>query len=293
MDNILEVSGLCKKFVDFKLDNVSFSIPRGAVMGLIGENGAGKTTVIKLIMNMYGRDGGKIVGFGGLDSSADEVKFKELTGYVSDEDYFYYNAKMSAVAEAFSIAFKNWDERIFEKYTDLWNLPMDKKPKEMSKGTKTKMMLAFALAHKPELLILDEPTAGLDPAARIEVLDILRDFVSDGEHSVLFSTHITGDLDKIADYITMMINGRSTVSMRADEIEDKYAVVSGDLSEINGNEDILIGIRKGASSFEALIERKDLGRLKNVSVHTPNYENLLTFTIWQSRKDVAENDARA
>ena len=293
MDNILEVSGLCKSFGDFKLDNVDFSIPKGAVMGLIGENGAGKTTVIKLIMNMYGRDSGSIVGFDGLDNSADEVRFKTLTGYVSDEDYFYYNAKMSAVAEAFSVAFENWDEHIFERYTELWQLPMDKKPKEMSKGTKTKMMLALALAHKPKLLILDEPTAGLDPAARIEVLDILRDFVSDGEHSVLFSTHITGDLDKIADYITMMINGRSVVSMRADEIEDKYAVVSGSPDEISGNEDVLIGIRTGTSSFEALIERKDLGRLKNVSVHTPNFENLLTFSIWQSRKDVAKNDTGA
>lgn len=289
-ENMLEVKSLTKKFDGFTLDNVNFSLPKGAITGLIGENGAGKTTLIKLIMNMYGRESGEINGVGGLDNVSDEPAFKERVGYVADEDYLYYNSKMSDIAAAFSVAFERWDERIFENYVDLWKLPLDKKAGEMSKGTKTKMMLALALAHKPELLILDEPTAGLDPAARIEVLDILRYFVSDGEHSVLFSTHLTSDLDKVADYIVMVIDGKIACDMRADEIEEKFAVVTCDNSEYEAAKDVLIGVRKGTSSFEALVERKNLGKLKDPGVRTPNFENLLTFFIWQHRKEVVDND---
>ena len=154
---------------------------------------------------------------------------------------------------------------------------------------KTKAMLALTLAHHPELLILDEPTAGLDPIARIEVLDILREIVGDGEKSVLFSTHITGDLDKIADCVTVLNKGKITESTEIDKIEDKYAVISGPLSALtSANKDKCVGIRKGSQSFEALIERKNLGSFEGVGVRTPNIENLLTFTIWGHRDEVVE-----
>ena len=260
-ENMLEVKNLTKKFDGFVLDNVNFSLPKGAIMGLIGENGAGKTTLIKLIMNMYGRESGEIKGVGGLDNVSDEPAFKERVGYVADEDYLYYNSKMCDIAAAFSVAFERWDESIFQNYVDLWKLPLDKKAGEMSKGTKTKMMLALALAHKPELLILDEPTAGLDPAARIEVLDILRDFVSDGEHSVLFSTHLTSDLDKVADYITLIIDGKIIESMTIDEIEEKYAIASGENTPSDKIKPYLIGCRQNSTRFTALVRRSDIPKL--------------------------------
>ncbi len=285
MENILEIKGINKKFAEnkFALSDVELTLPKGTVMGLIGENGAGKTTLIKLIMNVYGRDSGKIMAFDGLDNAADEAQFKEKIGYVADEDYLFVNTTVEKTARAFSYAFSEWDDSIFRKYMKLWQIDTKKKCGELSKGMKTKVMLALALAHKPELLILDEPTAGLDPAARIEILDILREFVSDGEHSALFSTHITGDLDKIADYIAMMIDGRITEVLSANDAEEKYAVISGEKSAMIPA--VLIGPKISDFGFEALVLRKNLSMFRNVSVRTPNYEDLLVHTIMQNREN--------
>lgn len=284
MNNMaLEIQGLSKKYLDFSLDNVSFSVEKGSIMGLIGQNGAGKTTIIKLILNSIARNAGSIKIFG-MDNIEDEVKVKTRIGYVADEDYLFVSSTLKSHANAYRIMFDNWDDELFNNYVNMWGLPLKKKFSEYSKGMKTKAMLALTLAHKPDLLILDEPTAGLDPVARIEVLDILRDIVSDGERSVLFSTHITGDLDKIADYITLIINGKITESMSFDKIEEKYAVIMGDNSSIEGNESMLIGLRKGTMTFEALVLRENIIKFKNVSSHTPNIENILTFSIWGNKK---------
>jgi len=283
MSNLaLEIKNITKKYKDFTLDDVSFSLEKGSVMGLIGQNGAGKTTIIKLIMNSIGKNSGKINVFD-MDNVGEEVAVKTRVGYVADEDYLYINANLKAYAKAYSIMFPQWDELLFQSYIKMWDLPEKKKFSQFSKGMKTKAMLALTLAHKPDLLILDEPTAGLDPVARIEVLDLLRDFVSDGEKAVLFSTHITGDLDKIADYITLLINGKVTESMSIDKVEEKYAVISGDNSIIDGNQRYLIGCRKGSMSFEALCKRENLNKFSGVTVHTPNIENLLTFSIWGNK----------
>ncbi len=287
-DYALEITELCKEFSDFRLDKVSFRLEPGMVMGLVGENGAGKTTIIKLILNAVEKSGGSIRVFG-MDHVEHEVEAKERIGYVADEDYLMVNANLKKYARAFATMYRNWDQALFEKYARMWNLPPKKKFSEYSKGMKTKAMLALTLGHHPDLLILDEPTAGLDPVARIEVLDILREIVADGEHAVLFSTHITGDLDKIADCVTVLINGRVTESMAIDSIEDKYAVISGSLSLLDSrHEELCVGIRRGSSSFEALVLRKDLPAFGEVSVHTPNIENLLTFSIWGNREDIVD-----
>ncbi|MBQ7028526.1 MAG: ABC transporter ATP-binding protein [Ruminococcus sp.] len=284
----LEINNLSKEFSDFKLDNVSFRLEKGMVMGLVGENGAGKTTIIRLILNAIEKNGGNIKIFG-MDNDAEEIACKERIGYVADEDYLIVTSNIKNYAKAFAHIYKNWDQPLFEKYAKMWNLPPKKKFSEYSKGMKTKAMLALTLAHHPELLILDEPTAGLDPIARIEVLDILREIVGDGEKSVLFSTHITGDLDKIADCVTVLNGGKITESTEIDKIEEKYAVISGPLSVLSSaNKEKCVGIRKGSQNFEALIERKDLGSFEGVSVRTPNIENLLTFTIWGHRDEVVE-----
>lgn len=284
----LEVENVSKEYADFRLDSVSFRLEKGMVMGLVGENGAGKTTIIKLILNAMEKSGGNIRIFG-MDHVENEVESKAKIGYVADDDYLLVTANMKQYAKAFAYVYKDWDQALFEKYARMWKLPPKKKFSEYSKGMKTKAMLALALAHHPDLLILDEPTAGLDPVARIEVLDILREIVAEGERAVLFSTHITGDLDKIADSVTVLIDGRVTESMAIDQIEDKYAVINGDLSVLNaGNEKLCVGIRRGTQSFEALVERTYLDKFTGVGVHTPNIENLLTFSIWGHREEIVE-----
>ncbi len=286
--NALEIVSLCKEFADFKLDNVSFQVEKGMVMGLVGENGAGKTTIIKLILNAIEKTSGSIRVFG-MDNVKQEVAAKMRIGYVADDDYLLVNSTIKKYARAFATMYGNWDQALFEKYARMWSLPPKKKFSEYSKGMRTKAMLALTLGHHPDLLILDEPTAGLDPVARIEVLDILRDIVADGEHAVLFSTHITGDLDKIADSVTVLIDGRVTESMPIDAVEDKYAVICGSLKNLDSTrENLCIGIRRGTSGFEALVLRKNLGAFADVAVHTPNIENLLTFSIWGHREDIVE-----
>ncbi len=285
MENMLEIKNVTKKFSDkgFMLDNVSFDLPRGTVTGLIGENGAGKTTLIKLIMNIYGRDSGKITMAEDIDNVLNEEMFKENIGYVADEDYLFYNTSVAKIEKAFSTAFEKWDKKLFEKYMKMWQIDVKKNCSQLSKGMKTKVMLALALAHDPKVLILDEPTAGLDPAARIEMLDILREFVSDGEKAALFSTHITGDLDKIADYIAMMIDGKITEVLSADEAQEKYAVISGEKRHLI--ESLTIGSKLTNTGFEALVLRKHVERFGDVNVRTPNYEDILVHTIMQNRKN--------
>ncbi len=287
-DFAIEIEGLTKEFDGFKLDNVSFRLEKGSVMGLVGQNGAGKTTIIRLIMNAIAKTSGSIRVFG-MDNAENEVAVKKRIGYVSDDDYLVVSSNIKKYARLFARMYENWDQALFEKYARQWELPPKKSFSTYSKGMKTKAMIALTLAHHPDVLLLDEPTSGLDPVARIEVLDILRDIVSDGNTSVLFSTHITGDLDKIADYITILINGKVTESMAIDLIEEKYAVISGGLSGINEKEiSRAVGVRRGVTSYEALVERKDIPLFGDVSVRTPNIENLLTFSIWGHRSETVD-----
>ncbi len=284
----LEMINVTKEYADFKLDNVNLAVEKGTVMGLVGENGAGKTTIVKLILNAIAKNSGSIKMFG-MDNVEQEIEVKEKIGYVSDDDYLLINSNLKKYAKAFAHMYKNWNQEVFEKYARMWKLPAKKKFAEYSKGMKKKAMLALALAHSPELIILDEPTAGLDPVARIEVLDVLRDIVEDGSCAVLFSTHITGDLDKIADSVTVLIDGKVTESMPIDKIEDKYAVISGSLKNLDERHAMLCtGVRRGTQSFEALVERKYLPEFKDVSVRTPNIENVLTFSIWGHREEIVE-----
>jgi ABC-2 type transport system ATP-binding protein len=283
MKNILQIANLTKKYKDFKIDNISFELEKGCIMGFIGQNGAGKTSTIKLILNAIGRDSGNIFAFG-KDNIDDEVYVKSKIGYVPDEDYFIAISTLKGHANALKLFYDNWSEDIFQKYIKLWELPVDKKLQEFSKGMKTKAMLALALSHQPELLILDEPTAGLDPVARIEVLDILREFVADGQKSVLFSTHITSDLDKVADFITIINRGKVIECLSIDRIEEKYVIVMGEIDALVGKEKEFVGIRKGSGSFEGLILREKANSLyKGYEIHTPNIENMLTFSIWGNR----------
>ncbi|MGH4139694.1 ABC transporter ATP-binding protein [Clostridium sp.] len=280
MENILEVLNLNKDFRDFSLKNVTFTLEKGCIMGFIGQNGSGKTTTIKLMLNAIGKTSGQIKILG-KDNVKEEIFVKSQIGYVPDEDYFISSSTLQNHAKALRVFYDNWSDDIFNNYVSKWRIPLKQKISEFSKGMKTKAMFALALAHQPNLLILDEPTAGLDPVARIEILDILREFVSDGEKSVFFSTHITSDLDKIADYITLIHGGKIIESLSVDKLEEKYIVLTGGIEELNGLEHEFIGIRKGEITFEGLILREKAHEyFKDIKGTNPSVENLLTFTIW-------------
>lgn len=281
--NALDVKHIGKKYKGFTMEDVSFSVEPGTIMGLIGANGAGKTTLIRLIMNMIKRDGGEIFVYG-KDNINEEIAVKNEIGYVSEDDFLFINSNLTQYEKLFRGMYAEWDNTLFRKFLKDFELPENKKFGAFSKGMKVKAMLALALSHKPKLLVMDEPTAGLDPAVRLEVLDLLREFVADGEHAVLFSTHITSDLDKVADYITLVIGGRVIESMSVVEVEEKYAVVTGENEKISEYSKYLIGTKKGHGTFEALILRKDAVHFANCPIHSPNLENLLTFTIWDSKQ---------
>ena len=205
-DCILEVKDLCKEYPAFRLDHVSFSVPRGSIMGFIGRNGAGKTTTMKSILNLVHPSGGEIRYFG-MDLIPHEQEIKERIGYAGGAVDYYKRKKIRDLVAVTKSFYKNWDENAYRKYMRAFDLSEDKTPGELSEGMKVKLNLTLALSHGAELLILDEPTSGLDPISREELLDIFR-ALKDRGVSILFSTHITSDLDKCADRITYIKDGK-------------------------------------------------------------------------------------
>ena len=219
MTNYLEVTNLSKSFDSFQLHNISFTLPKGYIMGLIGPNGSGKTTTIKLILNMLKRTGGTVKVMG-LDNIAEEQKVKSELGVVFDTNYFSDDWKVSQVEKSISVFYPNWDSQKFADMLRKFHIVPTKKVKELSKGMQMKLMLACAFSYDAKLLILDEPTSGLDPVSRDELLKILSEYIEDGEHSVLFSTHITGDLERAADYITYISYGELFYTGSKDDFVD-------------------------------------------------------------------------
>lgn len=224
-DNILEVKSLTKDYGDFVLDQLSFTLPRGVIMGLIGENGAGKSTTINCILNEVQKTAGQILIFG-KDHVADEIEIKDKIGIVFDDSHFPDIFTPIEIGKYMSGIYSRWDWPAYRNYLKQFQLPDNKKVKDFSKGMKVKLAFAVALSHRADFLILDEATSGLDPIVRDDVLDILIDFIQDEKHSVLFSSHITSDLEKVADYITFIHKGNRLFSCPKDDLIDHYGVVS-------------------------------------------------------------------
>lgn len=278
MDNFLEVSNLSKSFESFRLQNISFSLPKGYIMGLIGPNGSGKTTTIKLILNMLKRDGGEVKILG-LDNITDERTAKKNLGVVFDSNYFSDEWKVSQVEKSVSMFYKNWDTGRFAELLEKFHIPPVKKVKELSKGMQMKLMLACAFSYGAKLLILDEPTSGLDPVARDELLNILSEYIEDGEHSVLFSTHITGDLERVADYITYISYGELFFSGSKDEFVDMFHIVKGGRDELTLDlKEKLIGIRNFSTGFEALARSEDLKLFSHLDIEPATIDDIVVFT---------------
>ena len=252
MQNILEIKNVSKDYGDFKLKDVSFSLPQGYIMGLIGPNGAGKTTIIKLILNLLRRDGGDIKVFG-LDNVNDEAAVKSRIGFVHDTPYFYEPLTLNSIKATVASFYKDWEDAIFYRLLREFDLPARKPFRKLSRGMKMKFALAVALSHHADFIILDEPTSGLDPVFRRELLARLSALIQDEKKSVLFSTHITSDLERIADYITFIHNGRIVFSAAKDEVLEKWAVVKAGNNFLNDdNRKFFKGIRKREFGFEAL-----------------------------------------
>lgn len=226
-DILLEVSGLTKSYGNFKLDRVSFQIPRGYIMGFVGLNGSGKSTTIKCIMDLIRYDAGNIQLFGETGAFFPE-KLKERIGYVSEEPYFYEEMTVDWTGRFVGSFYAKWDRKLFERLLIQFQVDKGKKVKELSRGMKVKLSLALAMAHHPELLILDEPTSGLDPVVRSELLDVFLEIIQNENCSIFFSSHISTDIEKVADYITMIHNGQIVLSTDKHTLLDQWKIVKAD-----------------------------------------------------------------
>ncbi|TDT62864.1 ABC transporter ATP-binding protein [Fonticella tunisiensis] len=282
MSNILEIRNLRKQYDKFSLKDISFSLERGYIMGFIGPNGAGKSTTIKLIMNLIKRDSGEIKVFG-LDNIKNEKEIKEKIGFVYDENYFYEHLSILEMKRIIAPFYKHWDDGTFKKYIKDFNLPPSRKIKDLSKGMKMKFSLALALSHRAELIIMDEPTSGLDPVFRIEMLEILQSLIQDERVSVFFSTHITTDLEKIADYITFINDGSIVFSRPKDDILESFALIKGgkELLDKDTRKEFL-AIKENSFGFEALTDNTD--RIKKifkneVIIERPTLEDIMVYTV--------------
>ena len=256
MENILEIKNLSKKYDDFELKNVNIELPKGMIMGFIGENGAGKTTTIKAILNIINRDSGEIKIFGS-DNKENERKIKEDIGVVLDDSFLSEYLNPSDINKIMKNIYKNWDEKLYFKYIADFKLPKEKISKEYSSGMKMKLKIAVALAHHPKLLILDEPTSGLDPVARNEILDIFQEFIQDENKGIFVSTHITSDLEHIADYITFINNGEIIFTKTRDELLENYGIVKCSEEQFKKiDKKDYIKYKKNRYEYDVLIENK-------------------------------------
>ena len=282
MENILEVKNLNKRYKEFELKNINLSLPHGMIMGLIGENGAGKTTTIKSILNLIRIDSGEIKIFG-LDLGKDEKEIKENVGVVLDDSFLSEYLTGKDINKIMKKIYKNWDEELFFKYLKEFNLPIDKISKEFSSGMKMKLKIAVALSHKPKLLILDEPTSGLDPVARNEILDIFQNFIENGENSILVSSHITSDLEHVADYITFINNGEIVMCKDKDELLEKYGIVKCSTEEFSSiNSDDFVRYKKNKYDYELLVEDRNMFAKKypNIAIiEKPSLEDIMLLYI--------------
>ena len=281
MENILTIRELNKNYKEFSLKDINLEIPKGSIMGLVGENGSGKTTTIKAILNIIKRDSGTIKVFG-LDNIGDEMAIKEEIGVVLDDCYFNENLTNKDVNIIMKNIYKNWDEDKFSYYMEIFKLSKDKKIKEYSKGMKMKLSIGVALSHDPKFLILDEPTAGLDPIARNQILDELLNFIQNEEKSVLFSTHITSDLDKIADYITLIHEGEIVLSRDRETLLTDYGVLRCKREDYQriAKEDI-VAFKEKAFGYEVLIgdRYRAMDKYQGLAIDPVNIEDIMLFLI--------------
>lgn len=260
-DNILEIKNLSKQYPGFFLDSISLSIPKGSIMGLIGENGAGKSTTIKSALNLIRKDSGTVTFWGQELSSSKQIK--EDIGVVFDGINFYETLTPAKTGKVLAASYGQWNSRQYADYLQRFQLPPDKEIKTFSKGMKTKLCIAAALSHDPKLLILDEATSGLDPVMRDDILDVFLEFVQDAEHSILMSSHISTDLEKIADYIAFIHKGKLLFCKTKDELRYRYGIIRCRTEEYNSiDKSDILAYRKDDYQWNVLVADKEKAKRK-------------------------------
>ncbi|MDR0984331.1 MAG: ABC transporter ATP-binding protein [Ruminococcus sp.] len=272
-NNAISVKNLTKKYKSFTLDNVSFTIPKGICCGFVGPNGAGKTTTLKLLLEMIKKDGGEV-----------EIIPKSKTSVLFDQPYFAEEWNVLDIEKAMKMFYENWDSQLYRKYLKNFALEEDKKFKDFSRGTKMKLGLAVCLSHNADLLLLDEPTGGLDPVVREEVLDIMRDYLQDENKTILFSTHITSDLENIADMIIYISNGKIHFAGDKDELLESYCVIKGGKLPAE-KQKYAIGMHKSNLGFECLMAVSNIANLgADVITEKSTINDIVVFMERESKK---------
>lgn len=256
MDTILELTNINKRFDDFSLKNVSLQVPKGSIVGLIGENGAGKSTIINIIEGLLKEDSGEIYAFH-QNMHEHEKELKQDIGIIYDTCHYNEKFKVKDLGKMMSLVYKNWDQQKYEDYIERFQLPQNKTLDKFSKGMKMKLCFAAELSHQPKLLILDEATSGLDPIVRDEILEILQEFIMDEEHGILISSHITSDLDKIADYITFIHDGEILLTKTYDEIHNDYGIIRCGKKIFDAlDKDEILAYKKEDFEYKVLVDHR-------------------------------------
>lgn len=277
MTYAIEVVNLRKTFPQFQLVDVSFQLPTGTIMGFVGENGAGKTTTIKCLLNLLQKDRGEVQLLG-LDYVEHDTAIKEQIGVVFDDLYVPETLNATQINHILEKIFANWDEAYYVELLKRFKIPIKKPIKQLSRGMRMKLSIAMALAHHPKLLILDEPTSGLDPIVRDEILDLFMEFMQDEDNSILFSTHITSDLEKIADYITFIHEGEILFSKNKDELLYDYGIWKGTVEQSKElPEHAKVRMRKNAFGIEILVNRKEVNNAFHLD--KPSIEDIMLFFV--------------
>ncbi len=273
---LLKIEHLNKRYRSFELKDISFSLESGYIMGFIGPNGAGKTTTLKCMLGLTPNDGGSVQMFG-RDFFQNELAFKQHIGVSFGGVDFYAKTKMRTITDVVSRFYADWDDQRYRTYMKRFGLDEDKRPSELSGGMKIKYALALAMSHHAKLLILDEPTSGLDPVARDDLLTLFQELIENGEVSILFSTHITSDLEKCADFITYIENGRMIASCEKDELLASYRIVKGTAAQRADVETRLISAKTHAYGFTGLMKTKDLTGGEAVTIEAPTLEDIMIY----------------
>ncbi len=275
--NLIEINGLCKNFEAFQVKDVSFTLEQGFIMGFIGRNGAGKSTTLKTMLNLMKNDGGDIK-LCGLSMPQDEIEIKNQVGYVFGGVDFYPESKISKITDVTKTFYREWNDSLYKELCERFEIDQNKKFKQLSAGMKVKYSIAVAMSHNPKLLILDEPTSGLDPAARDDLVLLFQEFIEDGEHSILFSTHITSDLEKCADYITYIKKGQILASDEREAFHQSYISVAGKKGQLSPEaEPKIIGLHVHQLGFEGLMktEDKSLAKKDGFEIAEPTLEDIM------------------
>jgi len=281
--NAIEIRGLCKRYKDFTLDNLNLDLPYGCVLGLVGENGAGKSTTIRLIMDALERDAGTVTVLGTDNKSREFQALKEDIGVVLDETFVPEVINAKQLGKIMAGTYRNWDQGAYDRWLERFQLPLDKKFKDYSRGMTMKLGIAAALSHHARLLLLDEATGGLDPMVREELLEVFADFASEDGHAVLLSSHIVSDLERICDYIAFLHRGKLVLCEEKDLLLDKYGILKCTREQLADiPQEAVHGKRVGTYGVEALVEREFMPR--DAVIDRASLEDIILYLVKGEQK---------